>query len=159
MADELLHQTVPRRHAAGDGDVGGDRAGELEKAEQAGPAAIDFRDSAHEIHRLRRDKDHVENRTRADSGDDADGLRRLGDGAADLQIERMQQLALGEIDQIAPVDDFARQPRDFGAGGCRAGAGGVEGGKVGQQQAGRVAVVAGAGFRQRLVQPRDFALA
>ena len=48
MADDLLQQAVADRHAAGDREMRADRARELEKAEQARPAAVDFGDAADE---------------------------------------------------------------------------------------------------------------
>ena len=53
MADDLLQQAVADRHAAGDGDMGADRAGELEEAEQPGPAAVDLGDPPHQPDDLR----------------------------------------------------------------------------------------------------------
>src|ERR1700691_6413883 len=44
VADQLLQQAVADRHAAGDGDMSADRARELDEAEEAGPAAVDFGD-------------------------------------------------------------------------------------------------------------------
>ena len=46
MPDQLLQQAVADRHAAGDGDMSADRARELDEAEEAGPAAVDFGDPA-----------------------------------------------------------------------------------------------------------------
>ena len=52
VADELLQQAVADRHAAGDRDMGANRARELDEAEQARPAAVDFGDAAHQPHDL-----------------------------------------------------------------------------------------------------------
>ena len=79
MANELLKQAVAHSHAAGDGDVGADRAGELDESEEARPAAVDFGDATNQPHDLGDDEHDVEDRARADRGHERHALRGGGD--------------------------------------------------------------------------------
>ena len=103
---DLLQQRVADRDAAGDGEMRADRARELEKAEQARPSAVNFRDASHQHDRLTGDEKHVEQRARADGGDDRHALGGVGDLAPRLFVERRDEIALGEVDEIASVDDL-----------------------------------------------------
>src|ERR1700722_247068 len=113
MADDLLQQAVADRHAAGDRDMRADRARKLEETEQAGPAAIYFGDAPDQIDDLRNDENHVENGARADRRDHRDALGGRRDLTLRLGVERTQQSAFGNIDEIAPVDDRVGSLRDF----------------------------------------------
>ena len=116
VADELLQQAVADRHAAGDREMGADRARELDEAEQARPAAVDFGDASHQPDDLGDDKNDVENRARADRGHDRHALGGGGDLALRLVVEGTQKRALSDVDQVAPVDDRARRIVDLRAG-------------------------------------------
>src|SRR5450756_2987108 len=107
MADELLQWAVADRHASGDRDMRADRARELEEAQEPGPAAIDLSDAPDEIDDLRDDEDDVEDGARADRRDHRDAFGRRRDLALDFGVERAQQRALGNVDEIASVDDRA----------------------------------------------------
>ena len=104
---------VADRHAAGDGDMGADRARELDEAEEAGPAAVDFGDPPHQAHDLGDDEHDVEHRARADRGHQRHALGGGGDFALRLVVERPQQRALGDVDEIASVDDRPRRILDL----------------------------------------------
>ncbi len=88
-------------------------------------------------------EEHVDGGARADGGHHRDALGGGADEAARLLVERTHQLALGEPDQVAAVDDvveMALQPRP-GAGEARHPLG--EGEEVAHQGAARGALVAG----------------
>ena len=75
VAEHLLDQAVAGRHAAGDGDVRDDVAHQPDHAERAGPAAIEPRQLPDQPQRGGEHEQHVDQRARADGGDDRDALR------------------------------------------------------------------------------------
>ena len=102
MADHLLQQAVADRHAAGDGEMGADRAGEPEEAEQTGPAAVELGDAPGQADDLRGDEDEIEDRARADRRHHRHPPRRRRDLPLHLAVDRPQQRAFGDIDQSRP---------------------------------------------------------
>ena len=58
---------------------------------------------------------HVDEGARADRRDERDALRRGGDAAPGLRVERGHQLALGEPHEIGAVDDLAEMTGEHGA--------------------------------------------
>ena len=101
-------EAVADRHAAGDRDMGADRARELDEAEQARPAAVDLGDAPYEPYDLRDDEHHVENGARADRGHERHALGGGGDLALAPSRRGTEEGALRDIDEVTPVDDLAR---------------------------------------------------
>ena len=85
----------------------------LIEAEQARPAAVNLGDAPHEPHDLGDDEHHVENGARADRGHERHALGGGGDLALRLVVEGPQKRALGDVDEVAPVDDRARRVLDL----------------------------------------------
>ena len=108
MADELLDEAVADRHAPRDREMRDNRAQQLEKAEQARPAAIDDRDAPDKSYRLRPDEDNVDDRARRKRRHHGHALCRARDFPPYLQVQRPDKRALGNVDEIAAVDDVAR---------------------------------------------------
>ena len=159
MADDLLQKTVADRHAAGDGDMGADRARKLDEAEEAGPAAVDFGDAPDEAHDLGDDEHDVENRARADRGDQRNALGGLGDFALRPLVERPEQRALGDVDEVAPVDDRARRVLDFSPRARRLRPMAIERHELADKAARRGAIVGRARLSERDMHFRDPRLA
>ena len=113
----------------------------LMRPEQARPAAVDFGDAPHEPHDLGDDEHDVEDRARADRGHQRHALGGGGDLAFRLVVERPQQRALGDVDEVAPVDDGARRILDFRARARRLGPVAVERDQSADEPARRGAIV------------------
>ena len=159
MPEDLLHEAVADRHAAGDGDMGADGARQFDQPEQAGSTAVDLRDAPHQPHGLCDDENHVQQGARADGRDEADALGRIGDLAAGGVVERRHQRAFGDVDEIAAVDDLARQLLQMGATARHVRPAVVKAGEFDHVTARGVAVVLLARLGQSHVQLRDGALA
>ena len=86
----------------------GNRAQEFQKAEQTRPAAVDHRDAPDEPCRLRPDEDDVDDRARRKRRHHGNPFGRARDFAPHVQVERLDKGALGNVDEIAPVDDVTR---------------------------------------------------
>ena len=99
--------------------MGADRAGELDEAQEARPAAVDLGDAPHQPHDLGDDEHDVENRARADRGHERHPLGGGGDLALRLVVEGPQERALSDVDEVAPVDDRARRFLDLRSGARR----------------------------------------
>ena len=138
-------QAVADRHAAGDGDMGADRARELDEAEEARPPAVDFGDPPYEPHDLGDDKHDVEHRARADRGDQRHALGRGGDLALRLVVERPQERPFGDVDEVASVDDPPHRILDLRPGVRRLGPLAIERDELHDEAARRDAIVSGAG--------------
>ena len=82
-----------------------DVAQQADHAERAGPAAIEPRQLPDQPQRGHEHEQHVDQRARADRGDDRDALRGRRDQPARFLIERRHQFALGELDHVGAVDD------------------------------------------------------
>ena len=128
MAQHLLHQTVPHRHTAGDGQMSAHRPRQPQEPDQARSPAIDLGQAPDEPHRLRAHEDHIHKRARADRRHHADAFRRASDFAGGFFIERGHEFALGDVDEVAAIDDFAREFGKVRAGAGGGGARGVEAG-------------------------------
>ena len=159
MSDDLLHQAVADRHAAGDGEMGADRAGEFDEAEEARPAPINLGDPAHEPDDLGDDEDHVEDRARADRRHQRHPLRRRGDFTLGPVVEGAQKRAFGDVDEVAAVDDRAGGVLDLTAGVRRFGPVAVERDEPADEASRRLAVVGGAGGCEGDMHLGDFCLA
>ncbi len=122
MTQELLQQRVADGDTAGDGEMGANGTHQLEEAEEARPAAIDFGDPADEMESLAGDKEHIDDRARRDRRHQRHTFGRVGDLAPHLFVERRDKLAFGDIDEIAAVDDLLgeRQKIRTDAGELRA---------------------------------------
>ncbi len=73
-------------------------------------------------------------------------------------VDRQQQRGLGDVDEVAAVDDLGRGARDLGASAGRLGPCGIKRRDLDHQSSRRVAIVGQAGGRERLVQPRHLGL-
>ena len=71
----------------------------------------------------------------------------------------MHQPALGDVDEITSVDDFARQFGKIGAGAGGGRPGSVKRAQFGHEPARRLPVIVAARLCEGLMQPRDVALA
>ena len=116
------------------------------------------------MRRIRRTICAATNRTvydgaRGDGGDKRHALGGIGDLAARARVQRVQQVALGDVDEVAAIDDFPAQVGEMGAG-----AGGlrprcIDAGKLPYTAARRVAVIGGMRRCEGRVKARDRALA
>src|SRR6202035_2110051 len=82
-------------------------ARKLDQAEQARPAAVDLGDAPYQPHDLGDHEHDVENGAWADRGHERHTLGGGGDLALRLVVEGTQKRALGDVDEVAPVDDRA----------------------------------------------------
>ena len=139
--------------------MGADRARELDEPEEAGPAAVDFGDAPDQAHDLGDDEDDVENRARADRGHERNALGGVGDFALRLVVERPQERALGDVDEVASVDDRARRVLDFRAGARRLGPVAIERHEPADEAARRGAIVGRARVSEGDMHFRDPRLA
>ena len=135
--------------------MGADRARELDEAQKARPAAIDLGDAPDQPHDLADDEHDVENRARTDRGHQRHALRGGGDLGFRLQVERTQQRALGDVDEVAPVDDRARRVLDLGPRARRLRPVAIERDKLADEASRRDAVVGRARLRQLDMDFRD----
>ena len=71
-------------------------------------------------------------------------MAAVGDLALRLLVERPEQRALGDVDEIAPVDDRARRVLDLGARARRLRPVAIERDELADQPARRGAIVGGA---------------
>jgi hypothetical protein len=159
VADHLLDETVADRHAAGDGDMRADRTRQFEEAQQSRPAAIDFGDAPDQEDDLRDDEDHIENRAWTDRRHHRNALGRRRDFLLGFRVQRAQQSPLGDVDEIAPVDDGAHRLGRLRASRRRFGTACVECDQLADQRARRVAIIAGSGRSKTGMQARNAALA
>ena len=107
---------------------------------------------------MRDDEDQIEDRARADRGDYGYALGRGGDFRLRLGVERPEQRAFGDVDEVAAVDDRARGFQSFGPCARRLRPLFVERDQPAYERAGEFAIVRRAGPRERRVQFRDPAL-
>ena len=123
------------------------------------PAAVDFGDPPHQADDLGDDEDQVEDGARADRGDERDALGGGGDLSLRLLVEGSQQRPLGDVDEVAPVDDRPRRVFDLGARmrGLRPAA--IERDEPADQAPRRFPVVVGARFREGDMHFGDLGLA
>jgi len=142
MPDEPLQHAIADRHAAGDDEMRANRARQLDEPQQPRPPAVDLGDAPRQPHDLRRDENDVENRARRKRRHQRNPLGRRGDLGAGASVERLDQRPLGDLDEIAPVDDFGRRPLDFRPRRRRLGPGYVERDEPRHGGAGEIAVVA-----------------
>ena len=114
VADQLLQQAVADRHAAGDGDMGADRARQLDEAEEAGPTTVDFGDPPLTRHAIWATTNRTSSTARGLIAVTSDTrLAAVCDFALRLVVERSQQRPLGDVDEIASVDDRAHRILDL----------------------------------------------
>lgn len=85
VADDLLHERVADRHAAGDREMRADGPRETQEAEQARTAAVDSSDASQQADGLARDEQNVDKGARADGGDHRYALGGGSDLAIGLQ--------------------------------------------------------------------------
>ncbi len=111
MAHHLLDETIADRDPAGNGEMGDDGTRDSEEAEKAGPPAVNLGDAPHQTYSLCRDENHVEQSAWAQSCDERHALGRGSDFALRGSIERDNERAFGNVDEIAAVDDFIAELR------------------------------------------------
>ena len=113
----------------------------------------------HQAHDLGDDEHDVENRARADRGHQRNALGGVGDFALRLVVERPQQRALGDVDEVASVDDRARRVLDLSPRVRRLGPVAIERDELANKAARRGAIVGRARVSEGDMHFRDPRLA
>ena len=103
-----------------------DRFQDPQEAERRRAPAVNFRDPPHKPHRLRGDEQKIDNGARTDGGDDGHALGCACDFISNAIIKRQDEFALGDVDEIASVDDLAGEVFHMGASARGVGARAVQ---------------------------------
>src|SRR5271154_6143128 len=86
-----------------------DRAYEFEETKKTGPASIGLGNPSDEPQRLSGDKSNVDQSARRDRRDHRHAFCRLCDLTPNHAVERQDQIALGDVDQVTSVNDLFGQ--------------------------------------------------
>ena len=129
----------------------------LMNAEKAGTAAVDFfpKSVAPAAAPAAAIENDIDQRARRNCRHHGNAFGGAGDFARDIAIEWDDEIALGNVDEIATVDDLFGQIEQIGAHGGMGATLGAQADKFGHEPARRLAVVGRARRRKVHMQMRD----